>query len=416
MPNRIRQQLLDICVLRLRANLEPAAERRAQIASALGSLYYARVIDELYQLLARRIRPTPDGMRYDLSNVRLAAARALRIQLTRAGLVTDSEERPEPYTEAQWPALPAEDPAQAAAAEGEAAPLMNQIAPDLQALFRAWVAGADGRLSAQERVRAELRAAITREESTLLQQVVAAFALGDLAYHVEDAELLLHMMLRPSPAPMAEHQHEWSEVIWAAAEALALFDAELVSALLVRFFDEGKHTSIPEHSIEQMIHVIGRVRVQDERILRWLHDVLMDAPNHYVKGRALQSLAWLGKAQQSREWLHRLVQSLKWLKEEDPVTPLIEQVMQAIAAWDMRILSMLEEKGVGQFQLADEPDEEQEKATLYLRLKAVEALALVGNARTLERLYPLVPTWPLLLRGTWYLSSRTIRMRYNIPL
>ena len=47
----------------------------------------------------------------------------------------------------------------------------------------------------------------------------------------------------------------------------------------------------------------------------------------------------------------------------------------------------------------------------YLRRKAIEALAWIGDAETLRDLGDEVGEWPLELREHWYLAAATIRER-----
>jgi hypothetical protein len=78
LPSDLRAELIDNCALRLRYEREPSSERRAQIVTALGRLSYHQVRHELRRILVEKVRQTSNGPRYEYTNVRIAAARALR--------------------------------------------------------------------------------------------------------------------------------------------------------------------------------------------------------------------------------------------------------------------------------------------------------------------------------------------------
>jgi HEAT repeat protein len=216
------------------------------------------------------------------------------------------------------------------------------------------------------------------------------------------------MIVRP---PAAVPPDEWDDTIWGAAGALALFDAEVVTDLLVRFFASGR--PVPQRSRQQLAYIAGRARVQDRAVLTWLIELLLHDPAHATKSRALQALAWLSRSLNSLEWLDDLLPDLDGLSVQGPAVPLVQRIIQAIAAWDTAFLDRL---GSFQTQAAAPEDDEQvhQMATLDLRRRAIEALALIGNQQTLDTLYPQVPEWPLVLREAWHISSAAIRSRLQL--
>jgi hypothetical protein len=414
LTERERLQLLDVCALRLHADREPSVDVRAQIASALGNLNYPKVRQELGRLLTQRVRLTPAGPRYDVPHVRIAAARALHTYLTRQGTPAPPEPEEEPPTPRarKGPAVLGMDALpQRYLSDTAAEPLADGgLTPALYRLFDAWSAAADSDPARQEQGRAELRATLISSSNTHtpLERSLAAFALGDVAVDSQDAGLMFAMIVRP---PAAVPPDEWDDTIWGAAGALTLFDAEVVTDLLVRFF--ASERPVPQRSMQQLAYIAGRARVQDQAVLRWLVDLLMHHPDHETKSRALQALAWLSRSLNSLEWLDDLLPELDWLPVQGAAVPLVQRIIQSIAAWDTAFLDQL-----GSFQThpaapaAD--DAAQQEATFGLRRRAIEALALIGDKQTLDTLYPQVSAWPLVLRAAWHLSAAAIRSRLQL--
>jgi hypothetical protein len=294
------------------------------------------------------------------------------------------------------------------------------LSPALYRLFNAWNAAADSDPARQEQGRAELRATLMSCSDTHspLERSLAAFALGDVAADPQDAGLMFAMIVRP---PAAMSPDEWDDTIWGAAGALALFDAEVVTDLLVRFFASGR--PVPQRSRQQLAYIAGRARVQDRAVLKWLIELLLQHPSHATKSRALQALDWLSRSLNSLEWLDEILSELEWLDEilpelnlllaHGPAVPLVQRIIQAIAAWDTAFLSRFDSFQT-QAPVSEEDDQVQQMATLDLRRRAIEALALIGNQQTLDTLYPQVPEWPLVLREAWHLSANAIRSRLQL--
>jgi hypothetical protein len=424
LTDRERLQLLDICALRLHVDREPSIDVRAQIASALGNLNYPKVREELGRLLTQRVRLTPSGPRYDVPHVRIAAARALHTYLTRQGMPEPSESEEESPTprERTRPAVLGMDalPQRYLSSDIAASFIDAGLSPALYRLFDAWNAAADSDPARQEQGRAELRATLMSCSDTHspLERSLAAFALGDVAADPQDAGLMFAMIVRP---PAAMSPDEWDDTIWGAAGALALFDAEVVTDLLVRFFASGR--PVPQRSRQQLAYIAGRARVQDRAVLKWLIELLLQHPSHATKSRALQALDWLSRSLNSLEWLDEILSELEWLDEilpelnlllaHGPAVPLVQRIIQAIAAWDTAFLSRFDSFQT-QAPVSEEDDQVQQMATLDLRRRAIEALALIGNQQTLDTLYPQVPEWPLVLREAWHLSANAIRSRLQL--
>jgi hypothetical protein len=346
--------------------------------------------------------------------VRIAAARALHTYLTRQGtpaLPEPAEEPPTPRTRKGPAVLGMDALPQRYLSDETAEPVVEGgLTPALYRLFDAWNDAAESDAVRQEQGRAELRAVLLSSSATYtpLERSLAAFALGDVAADPQDASLMFAMIVRP---PADVPPDEWDDTIWGAAGALSLFDVEVVTDLLVRFFASGR--PVPQRSKQQLAYIAGRARVQDRAVLRWLIDLLVHDPNHATKSRALQALAWMSRVLNSLEWLDDLLPELDWLPIYGPAVPLVQRIIQAIAVWDTAFLDR-----IGSFQTrpaAPEDDAQAHQvATLDLRRRAIEALALIGNQQTLDTLYPLVPDWPLVLREAWHLSATAIRSRLQL--
>ncbi|NJO82646.1 MAG: hypothetical protein HC828_07340 [Blastochloris sp.] len=64
---------------------------------------------------------------------------------------------------------------------------------------------------------------------------------------------------------------EWQATTWAAAEALTLFDADLIAEKLrALFLDDGAAPAIPDHAVNQIAYSVGRVRLRHANVYRWL--------------------------------------------------------------------------------------------------------------------------------------------------
>jgi hypothetical protein len=338
-------------------------------------------------LVADKVRTTPHGPRYDHPSVRIAAARALGSLLTR---ISNDDIEIE--------------------GEGAQSRQVQSIFDDLRwdqrfiRLLQAWSNVADGRTEQQEFGRSELGAILQDGFSDTLERTIAAFALGDLAYE-EDARLLLSIMLSTPLFPQgtagdAGTLNEWNDIVWAAADALTLFDAEHVARLLAELFSDESAMMIPDTSIQQVAYVAGRVRSQDRALIGWLVELLIRHPDYQVKAKALQALAMQGQALETFAWLEALLKSMAAHPHATPGT--LRQCIQDIAAWRNARLQTWGFKDT----LTEQPD-----AVLYLRGKAVEALEWIGTQQTLDDLSPEVPDWPLELRGVWHFTAMAIQRR-----
>ncbi len=384
LPTRIRQQLIDACVLRLRDSREPQPDRRAQIATALGRLDDTGVIQELKRMLIERVRTTSRGPRYEYTNVRIAAARALRTMLTRKDYAPTATGTATPATQPQT--APEEQPN----ATPDCQPVaggVDDLVDDaiLRSLMFAWQSGEAGR--------AELRKALCSSVSAPVR-AVAAFALGDLAAHLLDAKLLLRVIFNPR-RDVSEQGEDWEDTMWAAADALTLFEPESVARMLRVLIK--RHKEIPHKSAQQLAYLAGRVRAQDEAVIDWLIRLLICNPAQGVKSKAMQALAWQGKSLQSR--------TLPGVDGQPGLT--VKQVIENIAAW-----RPIPRTSVGEF-IVEQTEEDLLKTPLYLRRKALESLIWIGDRQTLQFLERDVSSWDIELREVWYATAATLEARLS---
>ncbi|NJK82102.1 MAG: hypothetical protein HC914_20490 [Chloroflexaceae bacterium] len=202
-------------------------------------------------VLTHKAEQASGELRYDHPRVRLAAARALRVLLARfpestlykhttmAGINWTAYRpqdipAPEDLVSAGRVVMQStdtapliEEDATLDAQHAHQTACLNGLDATLIPLFVFWSKGTEGNRAIQQSGHAALRIAL---ESTMLQpleRAVAAFALGDLAIDGDDATLLIHFMMQPPPAAMGTD--EWQATTWAAAEALTLFDADLIA-------------------------------------------------------------------------------------------------------------------------------------------------------------------------------------------
>lgn len=360
----LRMELLDACTLRLRSDREPSAERREQLVAALGRLNCHQVIPELRRILTERVRKTPSGPRYEYTNVRIVAARALRSLYTASRLSAPTVHDAHSHRTIQE----------------------QRDEAMLRRIIGLWNQGAQGRN--------ELRA-IIQESPSPPERALAVFALADLDDREEaklrDARYLLRVIIGPADDAHTVFSEEWEDTIWAAADALTLFEPDQLApllALLVR-----RKESIPDQAAQQLAYLAGRVRATDPELIDWLIEILIVNRSQSVKAKALQSLAWIGAAEKVLE-----------LPDGRP-GPTVKQIIQDIAAW-----RMIPQLKIGVFEVDARPGDG-EHGPLYLRRKAIEALAWIGDAATLNDLRAQFPSWPLELREHWYLAAAQIANR-----
>ncbi|MCS6880452.1 MAG: CHAT domain-containing protein [Oscillochloridaceae bacterium] len=380
----LRAEVLDACLIRLRNEREPAVERREQLVAALGRLSDPQLIPEMRRILTEKVRQTASGPRYEYTNVRIAAARALR---NLAPLWLAGAPQQGPIVAAGY----RNEVSLKGPAGSQAPPKSLQELRDegmLRNILDLWGRETGGR----EKLRA-----IILESPSPPERALAIFALADLGDDNEnkllDARFLLRVILGPSDDANTSISDDWADTMWAAADALTLFEPDRVAPLLAVLV--RGNADIPDRAAQQLAYLAGRVRAADPDVIDWLLRILITSPNQSVKARAMQSLAWIGAGAPDRV--------LELPDGRDG--PTVKQIIQDIAAW-----RPVPELCIGAFAVALRPDDGP-TGPLYLRRKAVEALAWIGDAATLADLEALAPSWPLELREQWHLAAATIARR-----
>jgi HEAT repeat protein len=153
-------------------------------------------------------------------------------------------------------------------------------------------------------------------------------------------------------------------------------------------------------------------------VVIWLIKLFLLHPDLTTKAKALQSLAWIGENISSRDWIIKVLrspemqdalQSLNFTVDDLPDN-LLQWVIVNIVLWDvdaMMQLGFVSEMG----PLPDKEARAQQRARLYLRRKAIEAIAWVGDRSIVEQLQDQVHTWHIHLREVWYTTTALIDSR-----
>lgn len=200
---------------------------------------------------------------------------------------------------------------------------------------------------------------------------MAAFALGDLRNPKADAKLI-----------EAFKENATIELVrWAITDALAVLDPEMVMHKAVHaMLDGGKLNTATESNgerREQLIYLIGQLRHPDARALAFVEDVLHTPEVPYdQKGRAMLAIGFLHPPQ----WEN-------W-----------KNAFERVALGDYSAIQI-------------QPKNPQEAH--YLKIKALQALAEIGDQQTLEILRRGRQQWSLELERVFYSTSEEIVWRNN---
>ena len=203
-------------------------------------------------------------------------------------------------------------------------------------------------------------------------QALAAFALGDLQTS-EAVEHLVETFLDPETE---------AQTRWAVTDALALLDPALVTRrAILPLLDAqvARQQGLPARTwrnraawYERLAYLIGKIRAQEPAALAFLERCLFEFKGVRLKGKAIQSLGWL---------------------------------------YDRRYKALFEEIAIGDFgKIALRPRLSRWERT-YLRRKAIEALAYIGDRETLTRLRAGRTGWNPELERAFYWTSEEIYWR-----
>jgi hypothetical protein len=390
LPAALHAELLDACVLRLRSDREPSAERREQTVAALGRLRHQQVRHELRRLLVEKVRLTFNGPRYEYTNVRIAAARALRnIYLAPPPDAPPSEQSPgKLLVLSQHNDEVSLRPPIEQVAEPVFSPQTQSDDEMLSRIMAIWLKGPEGR--------DEFRHLLHHSPSPP-ERALAAFALGDMVgtpgLKLLDARQLLRVILSPIDSANQEISEDWQDTMWAAADALTLFDPEQVAPLLTVLI--SRNEQIHDCAAQQLAYLAGRVRAANQEVVDWLIRLLVTNPSQSIKAKALQSLAWMGLD----------IPQVRLRLNDKREGPSLKLLIQHIAAG--RTIHGL---SLGEFEVRLRPGDPP-GSPIYLRRKAIEALAWIGDAQTVHDLGACFLEWPIELREEWYLAAATIKHR-----
>ncbi len=208
---------------------------------------------------------------------------------------------------------------------------------------------------------------------------MAAFALGDI-----DSDRSHSILYETFLCGQTER-----ETRWAITDALSLLDPEEVMRSVVyklipsREQLEDESFKICESSSaawhEMLVLLIGQLRNPDSRARRFIERILADDRSEYrLKGRAILAFGYLNE----QSWKEKF-----------------EQV------------------ALGDFEWIETPRGQRKQAEAYLRTKALQALAEIGDHETLRRLRGYKgdghTSWPAEVERVFYITSEEINWRMN---
>ncbi len=206
-------------------------------------------------------------------------------------------------------------------------------------------------------------------------QAIAAFALGDIRTE-QAVDLLVETFLEPEIE---------SETRWAATDALALMDPAVVTRRAIlplldktvaeREGIDRRTWNRRNHWYERIAYLIGRIRAQHPETRAFLDRCLYQYTGVWLKAKAIHALGCM---------------------YESSYKELFEQI------------------AVGDFSGVATREHLSGKENLYLRRKAIQALATVGDRYTLARLRADRTDWGPQLERAFYWTSEEIHWRMSL--
>jgi hypothetical protein len=217
----------------------------------------------------------------------------------------------------------------------------------------------------------------------IVASAIAAAALADL--QTDEAFRAIAGAVRRKGLP--------ADTGWALTDALALMDpARVTQEVIVPLIEEGT-----AHWYERLAFLIGRTRTQDPTALAFLDRCLHELKRVETKGKAIQSVGWLQDRNKKR-----LLEYVAMGRFED-----IERVArQGIGKGEDPEIQTLK-RG---FALGKATTEDRR----FLRRKAIEALAHIGDEHTLTLLREGRVEWDAELRRAFYWTSEEIFWREQV--
>jgi hypothetical protein len=204
---------------------------------------------------------------------------------------------------------------------------------------------------------------------------MAAFALGDIQTG-RARRILYDTFLDGQTSP---------DTRWAIADALTLLDPDEVMreviCQLIPTLEDLKDEQFQITSTqnarwhELQIYIIGQLRNSEPRARKFVEKFLKDPRASFaLKGRAILALGYLNAQERKEDF---------------------EQVV------------------LGNFDIINLDPRQRNRADVYLRIKALQALAEVGNRETLRRLRSQHKDWPSEVERVFYVASEEINWRHG---
>jgi hypothetical protein len=180
---------------------------------------------------------------------------------------------------------------------------------------------------------------------------------------------------------------------WALTDALSLLDpARVTQEVIVPLIE-----SSTSHWYERLAYLIGKTRTQDVTALAFLDRCLHELKRVKTKAKAIQSVGWLQDRTKTR-----LLEYVAMGRFDD-----IEKAARQAVQKDDDAEELALKKG---FPLGKVTTEDRK----FLRRKAIEALAYIGDARTLTQLREGRVEWDVELRRAFFWTSEEIYWREQV--
>lgn len=250
---------------------------------------------------------------------------------------------------------------------------LRRICPELEALIQEWIRGGKKEIHSLEKRMRDPNTAEAESQRTVNDALasMAAFALGDL----RDSEA--HNKL--FEAFLDDSTHE--TIRWAITDSLSGLDPERVMrTAILPLIEKGTLDDQVKFSErrEQLIYLIGQIRHPNEKAREFVERVLKspDAP-YQQKGRAILTIGYL----------------------HPPNCEFWKGEFEAVALCEKNCVA--EKLGA------------KSKPGFYLRTKALQALAEIGDLKTIERLRRKRHQWPPEMEKVFYSANEEIIWRNN---
>lgn len=349
----VESLIIDALIWRSNSENEPRSFQRLRAVESLGRLRRKEVVRYLTRIAMEKTRLNSNNKRdFEYGGIRQAAGRALR------RLLPQKDQPDNEFTEE-----------------------LRRLSPELEALVQEWIRGGSHEIRALEKrmklsnpSESDEKTETLDEKTETLNDALAsmsAFALGDLR-HDEAHGKLIEAFLEDATD---------ETIRWAVTDSLALLDPERVlrGAVLPLLKSNKLEDQIKfSERREQLIYLIGQLRHPNEDAQKFVEAVLdsPDAP-YQQKGRAIVAIGYL----------------------HPPNCDVWKERFEAVA--------------LGEKEDIFGKDGNKSKGGLYLRTKALQALAEIGDLKTIERLRKKRHLWPPELEKVFYSTNEEIIWRNN---